>query len=787
MRIVNAEFKNPQAGIWDTLNSACPSGAAVDAVNVEFPEAGGVRKRGGFEKFSGPAAGRNIPAAVPFWTKDGQIYLPNDDYTNFRPQAPWGTSKVPGYLVGSVFPYKDRYRALHPRSFTVRVQEPPYRDVGFLEVEASAPGTTYTIQYTNHAGQEFTTTLTLPDNNDPRYPKLNLENIPLYIGAGKLDRVVTAIPADAWEQDPEFPELMTTRSLFQQTEIRNLHETSPKGGGPDPHKRGPTEYTRAMQHAKTGQQLKSYEIAGLDNNFPGGETWPAWRPVVAKDGDIWKFAHEFDYEYLKRELNPNYNAEVQKANNKYQEDMAKWQITLANETSRTRVAALLGQKILADSGGTVLTDLKGIVLRVGGITKITATDSASGTHLRANLKDFNSISDLPPSAAPGDTARVAGVRFEFTDGIWKEAPSALVTIPDTAWSTDYEEAGWPGFVDSLKKSKGTLEYFRRFEGTHYPLTGGLLGSRTVVVTTRGILVSAVGDPDDFWPSSAVSPRPDDGYYINIAEGADEIRAALIQETGVVVVTRTQAFVIRLGAASEVVITKVNMGEVRDNRVLLARSAIGTLVILQDVQTRTQVLRIVPSPEGGRYTTEPVFQQWSKEKPRESLYRATADVRGTRVFVHGAAEGWMLYCGESPAVTRFTGDFSKWAGFIQDDLYVYRRLSDGWWIMRMRTDGSPTDETVEASITFHPPPQWRSYAPDGRYTLKQAACWQQEGSTEISCRSLKRTFKEGYPAALPIHQPGEWEVTFKSKSDRWWVKAFQYTLVTRNGKTPGGWN
>lgn len=29
MRIVNAEFKNPQAGIWDTLNSACPSGAAV--------------------------------------------------------------------------------------------------------------------------------------------------------------------------------------------------------------------------------------------------------------------------------------------------------------------------------------------------------------------------------------------------------------------------------------------------------------------------------------------------------------------------------------------------------------------------------------------------------------------------------------------------------------------------------------------------------------------------------------------------------------------------------------
>lgn len=812
MRVVNAEFKNIQSGVWETLNTNCPSGAAVVAHDVEFPSIGGVRNRNGSTGYHLSTAGmadRLTPVQpLPQMEAVAVEQSPNFGSLGVRylgessgPIGPTERSAPIQYVA-----HKDDIKVLTNTPTTFSGAEVKPSSVAFLEVEATSPGTTYEVIINVGGQNQIGGVYTLLDNNSEDYPRLSLDGIAMYLGEGTRDFMKVTLPAATWEPDPEFPdELLSTRQLPYQDSIIDFKQSSPKGPNSiDPALLKQDFFNQTTQRSGT-RKLRDNEISGLGGG--GAIGWPEWRPVITKNSLVKNAPHEFEYDYLRRDLNPAYNAEVTRRNVDYQEALARWQVRLATETSRTWLATHLAAALRSDARNrgfhNVSVQVIGSTIRVEPAFSVDRyEDNASGTHIRYSVHEVRSVSALPPRALDGDIIYVDKVPFRYTasSSTWREIPAVdiSVSIPsgNAAWRSIYSLASNEEFV-KLSDVFGTSEELSKVIGTHRWIYGASRGERFIAVSQRGVFVGPASGDFGFWAKSAVSTSDADGYYLNLGGSEDEIKAAISTDFGMVVVTVNSVYSIRLGSPSQVNVQKTSLTGAGTDTIRLASTNMGILMLRYTTRNTVSFSMLTPSPEGNRLNASPYLQQISQDIARNGPVYMTSKADGTEVFVSWADVGWRIRMGEYGILTTTSVFCGHWAGFVGDLLHAfkvsYTGISPGYggvvWVKETPGKISDYDGSYPTpTITFHPAPQWRSYAPDGRYTLKQVASWGEVGKTRITWKGRSMVFDNSYPGAMPIHQIGEHRVTFSSAdpSKQWWVKAFQYTIVARNGKTPGAW-
>lgn len=786
MRVVNAEYKDIQAGVWENLNSNVPSGAARIADNVDFPEAGGVKTRYGFR--TGGRFTNNLRPLTPIRSGNGKFVSQTRDdqwgatcYSGVLEPAPQALGGNHALAVGGM-PVADKTLMLGIEKLSFAGTEVKTSTAAFFEVESVGPGTTYTI---NWGGG--TASWTSQATYDPSI-KLDISGISPVSGAATEQRKVIRLNTSYWKEDKEFPDYLTTDSIPSQSYIRVLTNANTVDGKPGGvHLMGPL-----WNPTDNNPMMPEDGLGGAGNATGDGNA--TWRPLIRKDGTLKDRIIEFDYGFNEFLPNPLYNLELQKKQNKYNEELAAHTAAVAKETSRSYVATKLKEAVEA-AGGTV--ELFGTVVRVEGATQATASDDGPGNHLRATFNETTSAGYLPPKAKSGDTLMVNSVPFRFNGSAWKEIAGGDITVTNKALffaeDSDFIPASSdPAGLEIKIPTAGTWDTLKGVIGEHRPVMVDSRAGRLVLVTTRGVFVSGVGRPLDFFPSSAVDVNPADGFYLDVTtSNYDMVRAGLLTEDRLLLVTNRRCYLIRVGSVTDTVVSRLEVqGPGEGSEVWLVSTVLGPLLVTQGNDRRVSVHLFSPSTEGTRYTTVPYLQQMSKDAQREDIIGVTVNTGGTKVCVAFGKYSWLIDIAEQPRVRTYSGIGNKWMGYVEDDLVAFQdNISYVQSPLKDQDDDMPS---IQASITFHAPPEWRAYAPDTRYTFKQFGVWVQSGPFTLTVGKQAKSFKDGaaYYCNLPVHMFSEREPTVSTNpsyaSKPWHIKTAAYSLVVRNGKTPAGW-
>ena len=804
MRSVNAEFKDIRAGLWEALNSNCPSGAAAEADNVDFPSEGGVRSRAGFKTLNSVTSGK--PDFMgPVRYSNGEFALRINDGSGHTSYQGWmsqdalsPTGSVTPLGAFAALPLEDDIIFAHkgPLRFSGARQEAS--KVAFFEVEATAASTEYTVD----AGviqAKYTSVSTV----DPSI-KLDLSGVETVSGTFTQTQLIIRTNTTSWVEDEEFPDYLTTHSLPFQKYLYVLNNANTVDGlGGNLHLMGP------LWNPKDNDPVIPENGLG-GAGAASGDGKGTWRPLIRKDGTLKGRIIEMEYHYNAYPPNPLYNQEVQKLQAEYNRKLAEHTQKVALETTRVYIANQIASELRAAAllAGKPISDIQvlGTVVRVEGATAALAQNTGSGNLVRATFQTTDSVGNLPPRALEGDKVFVDKVLFTFRSGVWVESPAVDVSFSNEALSRGkadgYLKSGDATVFDIRPPKAGVYDYLKDIIGDHTPVALDSRGGRLVLTTDRGVFVSAVGAPLDFFPASSLTTNPSDGFFLNVVTSTyDRIRASLLVEDRLLLATNRRCYLVRLGSASETVLSRPEVqGPGQDASVFLVSTVMGPLMVTQD-QTRglMKFSLFQASPEGTRYTSLPFVQQMLSD--RERTYRATAvtsNTRGTSVCV-GFDNGtcWLIDISETPRVRTYSGLGTGWIGYVEDTLTTLTAYDNGTYRMRVQMEGTtldmPGSVIPRARITFHAPPEWRSYAPDSRYTFKQAAVWVNHGPVTLTVGGVTRSFDgKDYNANLPTHLHGERQVTVstsdaaKHTSGPWHIKAAQYTLLVRNGKTPASW-
>lgn len=804
MRSVNAEFKDIRAGLWESLNSNCPSGAAAEADNVDFPAEGGVRSRAGFETLNLVTTGTpDFMGPVRYSNGDFALRVgSNGEYTSLQgwmsKNSLTPTGSVTGRGAFAALPLEDDIIFAHKGPLRFSGAREEASKVAYFEVEATAASTEYEVD----AGVIKATYKSVA-TIDPSI-KLDLSGVETTSGTFTQTQLVIRTDTRSWVEDEEYKDYLTTHSLPFQTYVYVLNNANTVDGlAGNLHLMGPLWNPKDNSPA-----IPENGLGGAGRSSGDGKG--TWRPLIRKDGTLRDRVIEMEYHYNAYPPNPLYNLEVQKLQAEYNRKLAEHTQKVALETTRVYIAnqIALGLKAAALVAGKPVSDISvlGTVVRVAGATAAVAQDTGAGNLVRATFQTTDSVGNLPPRANEGDKVFVDKVLFTFKSGVWVESPAVDVSFSNEALSrgkaNGYLKAGDATVFDIRPPKAGVYDYLKDIIGDHTPVALDSRGGRLVLTTDRGVFVSAIGAPLDFFPSSSLTTNPSDGFFLNVVTSTyDRIRASLLVEDRLLLATNRRCYLVRLGSASDTVLSRLEVqGPGQDSSVFLVSTVLGPLMVTQDEARGFMKFSLFQaSPEGTRYTSIPYVQQMLSDKER--TYRATAvtsNTRGTSVCV-GFNNGtcWLIDISETPRVRTYSGRGTGWIGYVEDTLTSITTFNNSTYQVKAQREGTsvdmPESGIPQARITFHAPPEWRSYAPDSRYTFKQAAAWVNYGPITLAAGGVVRSFDgKDYNANIPVHLHGERQVTVATSdgtrhtSGPWHIKAVQYTLLVRNGKTPASW-
>lgn len=784
MRVIAGVLKNIQAGYWENLNTNVPSGAASDATNVDFPSGGGVRKRAGF-KVVRDSTVFNVGANVQ------PVYASGLGYLTIGKMG--GEYRGPILLDGVDNSFMGNATLPEPRqllpvgqdvlmlakSETLRVtgSQRNVGEVGFIEVLAGSANTTYTAVVQGTFGRVSASHTTPPAYNAGL--NLSIDNVPIYSNEQTVERGLTRTGKAGWIPAKEGPQYLTRYDLPNQATLNQFVNASGSKG----------QIFLAGTGWQPGQHLDNSAIAGSTQwNASWGSSYPnMWHPLILASGSVPQHDWiEWDYRYVRKHLNPEYQARISEATFNYQKAQTEYQLRVAEQTTRSYIAQRLAAQI---PGARVF----GAIIEVPGATSIAVSDGASGADLRATLKEVSAVTNLPGKATDGTVMLVAGVPFEFTGGIWKERPGGTLSFSQTGlrWLIAKRPPGSApkaNGLDWVAPKAGSWDELSRMVGEHTPVYADIFGGRMVLLTSRGAFVSAVGNPLDVAPSSALSPTADDGYFLELGSGTDPVKAGLLWGSQLLAITSRRAFLVGLGSRDQTSITQLDMEGVGRANVFLARTSRGPVMLAQEgLGTPIRLRLLQPSPEGGRLVSVPLCPQFDEKKVRNVVLYMTSSASGDDLCIwHGAGHARLIDLrGEFPVIRDYKElPDTGWCGYVGDDLWL---LYDKFC---KQADGEARDffGPIKATIEFHTPPQSGVYMPDNRHTTKAWTAWLQDGEMTLSAAGFSRTYNQpGEYHSLPIHLPGEHRLRVTSGAAPMYIREVQYKLVSRNGKTPSSWS
>lgn len=783
MRVIAGKLQNVQAGLWDNLNTQVPAGAAAYLDNVDFPTTGGFKKRAGFKLVRDSTVfhtGANVQpvyaAGLGYMTVGnmageyrGPVLLEGGNNSFMRnPTLPEPRQLLP---VGNDVLLLAKNENLRVDGFQRTVT-----DVGFVEVLAGSANTTYTILAQGPFGRISAAYTTPPAYNANL--NLSLNNVPIYSNEQTEERGLTRTGKTGWIPAKEGAQYLTRYDLPNQATLNQFINASGSNG----------QIFLAGPSWQPGQRLDNSAIAGSTQwSAAWGPSYPnMWHPLVLASGSVHQHDWiEWDYRYTRRHLNPEYQARIGEATFNYQKAQTEYQLQVAEQTTRSYIAQRLAAQI---PGARVF----GAIIEIPGATGLTTSDGASGSDLRATLKEVSAVSSLPGKATDGTVLTVAGVPFEYVGGIWKERPGGSIAFSNTglSWLIAGRRPGTApraNGLDWVTPKAGSWDELSRMVGEHTPVYADIFGGRMVLLTSRGAFVSAVGNPLDVTPGSALNPTADDGYFLELGSTLDPVKAGLLWGSQLLAITSRRAFLVGLGSRDQTSITQLDMEGVGRANVFLARTSRGPVMLAQEGSGAPIKLRLLqPSPEGGRLVSTPLCPQFDEKRGRNGVRHMTASASGDDLCIwHGSGHARLIDLrGEYPTIRDYRGlPASGWCGYVGDDLWVlYERFCK-------QVDGEPKDYfgDIKASIEFHAPPQSDTYMPDSRHITKSFTAWLQEGAMTLSSAGFSRTYNQPHAYhSLPLHMPGEHRLTVSSDEDPMYVREVQYTLVARNGKTPSSW-
>lgn len=820
MRAVSGEFKDVQAGIWEVLNSNCPSGAAVDAYNVDFPSQGGVRRRRSFsilKDFPGQRGGAGSCFALP-WENNWIAFR----RTSATTEAPaWGNGAsfsrplvFHGATIGqgTLLLHQDGLLTLDKGAAVIP------KDKVYVTVLSGAAETQYRLDVGTSWAEYYAPQTT--DPNAPGYyerPKLDLSSLNLYSGTSVSREFSLNIPGSAWFRDEEYPHLITCwgvksgRGGFQFREwLTSLQRVSMDGT--------PLSMIGGYEGNPNPPNPSAYALWGIGS--ASGDGKGTWRPVIPYSNDPNSPCQKLltgrggrgvalYFAYNERQLNPNYNMQLQEANYRYQEQLLQWQTEVQKRTQPSYIAQQLVEKLRAINVTARLLDGASNTLIIEGQNPVTATDSGAGTALRIISLKSAKLADLPARAEDGDLALVDGLTFKYhrSSASWKEAAPYEMTFTNTSMSwyggKTMITAGDTGLWTFKKPTAGTEESLADALGGHIPVWASEHLSRLIFVTHRGVFVSAVGAPLDFFPSSLLTKREDDGYYIPVSNSsATSIVDACIYSGDVYLLTRDSLYRVGIQGSGNTHKAKIASWGCEYGRIV--PTSMGVMVFDVGEGTFSTYL-LQPSPEGNKVTPVPYLLQLDPRKQRgfersRMGFRVTVGEGGAALCIwigkgrDGEGEALLVDLGQTPRVRRYRSHNGRHMAYCERGLinWVYNSDKESLEVyMYPRGEAPAIGGATDAHIVFHTPPEFRTYAPDGRYTFKQFTVYPESGTVGISVAgyhaqqtvpadtvyrnplSLNLGLREGYPCRV-------------AGSGDWWIKAAQYTVLVRNGKTPSGW-
>lgn len=837
MRNVAGEFKNIQAGEWVNSPAGIPSGAAARAINVDFPSTGGVRTRRAFEFDLRDGYWGGAPDEIlPIKDAKGRWYTrPGDIVTTDASRVAQGGPFLPS---SSMILLGDDILHTHAGGgFSLTPVEHPGVPSGitYIEVASGMAGVTYKVTAKGKTAQWTTPSATSAGSEvGLTVPELDLTSIEKYSGAQTRREHNGTYARNLWEPDPEFgPEYLSIGarwnrdgsrftpkgSMTFQSTISEVGDMSPLGGGHtliklhEIQRNPPPEWTdRNAPYPVRGNQLTEWGFAN------GDEASNSWRPIIHKDSplrnrDLWA-----RYTYVARELSPAYNTEVQAANIRYQKALAAYQTEVVKRTSASHIATQLGSQ-LVHMGIVGHVQIKGSTIIVAGLTELSVSDTGPGNLLRLAPRKVASLADLPSRALNNDVLEVGGVPFQYSEAsnTWKEVPAYNLQYSGygLSWSEWRPDGTGPyhkhvtagtGDHDIRMPQAGTRAFLDSVKGTHRPIQSFLWGARHIMVTTRGVWVSAVGAPLDFFPSTATAFQEDDGYYVPVTlQGSSEMVQAACLWGDFVVLATTQA-IWRIGLGTGQQVTRYRVADVPcPHKAWLATTLMGVLLFHQDAAHDIRVSLLTASPEGNKVVPVPVLEHWKPDTPLRPIRFVTVhpNMRDLCVCMRSAgdlqtAPAYMITMGESPSVRQYTHiGMDPRMGYHADSLIMVARVSDRTYRMlkqgtsNQRDTGLSDPNPIKAELSLYPPPEFRVYAPDGRYVYRTFTVYPLRGDLtlevanwskayQLRSHNLQQTF------SLNVGIPNSSALSTVKGDAPWEIKAAQYTVLTRNGKTPGGW-
>ena len=783
MRVISGVLKNIQAGYWENLNTNVPSGAAADTSNVDFPSGGGVKKRAGFKVVRDSTIFHIGANVQPVYAKGLGYLTVGHQGSEYR--GPMMLEGGDNSFIGNavlpepiqLLPVGDDVLMLAKGSMTVAGADTTVPNIGFIEVLAGAANTTYTAVVKGPFGQVTARYTTPPAYNSNL--NLNLNNVPVYSGESVVERGLTRTGPTGWVQAKEDPRYLTRYDLPNQATVNQFVNASGSRG--QVFLAGPTW--------RPGQDLNPSAIGGSTEwNASWGPNYPnMWHPLIRADGPLKDYDWiEWDYRYTRKILNPEYSARISEATFNYQKAQTEYQLQVAEQTTRSHIAMRLAQHI----PGAVV---HGAIIEILGATSITVSDGASGSDLRPILREVSSVSDLPGKATEGTLMLVAGVPFKHQAGIWKEQPGGnlVFAAPCLYWLKAKRQPQLTPKAngkDWVTPKAGSWYELSRMRGEHTMVYADIFGGRMVLLTSKGAFVSAIGSPFDVTPSSAINPTADDGYYLELGSDTDPVKAGILWGSQLLAITARRAFLVGLGSRDQTSITQLDMEGVGRANVFLARTSRGPVMLAQEGLGAPIRLRLLqPSPEGGRLVSVPLCPQFDEKKARNVVKHMTSSASGDDLCIwHGAGHARLIDLrGEFPVIRDYKNlPEEGWCGYVGDDLWL---LYDKF----CKQDPEALRDyfgDIKATIEFHTPPQSGTYMPDSRHTTKSWTVWLQEGEMTLSSAGFARTFNQpGEYASLPIHLRGEHRIRVTSTAAPLYIREVQYSLVTRNGKTPSSWS
>lgn len=820
MRAVSGEFKDIQAGIWEVLNSNCPSGAAVDAYNVDFPSQGGVRRRRSFDQlasYPGQEGGAGSCFALP-WEKGWIAFKRTSDTTEAPMWGPGVSFSRP--LVSHANTVGSGTLLLHQGGLLTFAKgaTQQVKDKAYVTVLAGAAETTYRID----VGTRWVTYYA-PQTTDPNAngyyerPKLDLSSLNLYSGTSVSREFSTNLPGSMWFRDEEYPHLITCwgvksgRGGFQFREwLTGLQRVSMDGTS--------LSLVGGYEGNPNPTNPSAYALWGIGS--ASGDGKGTWRPVIPYSDDPNSPCQKLltgrggrgvalYFTYNERQLNPSYNLQLQEANHRYQEQLLQWQTEVQKRTQPSYIVQQLVEALRGINVPARILDGATNTLVIEGQNPVTATDSGTGTAMRAVVLKQAKLADLPARAEDGDLAVVDGLTFRYNRNTasWKEAAPYQMEVSNTAMSwfggTSMIGLDSQGLWALKRPSAGTEESLADVLGGHIPVWASEHLGRMVFVSHRGVFVSAVGAPLDFFPSSLLTKREDDGYYIPVSNSpATAIVDACIFGGDVYLLTKDSLYRVGIQGSGNTYKHKIASWGCEYGRIVATN--MGVMVFDVGEGTFSTYL-LEPSPEGNKVTPVPYLLQLDPRKPRgfqrsRSGFRVSVGNGGASLCIwmgpgrEGTGEAFLVDLGQVPRVRRYKSNYGVYMAYCEKGLvnWIFRPDTKALYVhLYPRGEAEARGDAGEAWVVFHVPPEFRTYAPDGRYTFKQFTVYPERGNVQVSVAgyhtsqtvppdtvyrnplTLNLGLREGHPCKVA----GEGD---------WWIKAAQYTVLVRNGKTPSGW-